>query len=346
MSQIDASLVKQLRERSGAGIMDCKQALIQSDGNLEAASDWLRKKGLAAAARRSGRTAGEGVVAIDISADARVGTMIELNSETDFVARNQQFQDLATEIVQLTQGGGELDRIKQSQLPGREYSVADLIASLAGTIGENLILRRSARLAVGPKGMVGYYIHNALGPDMGKIGVLIGLDESKDESKDSPKDEDSPGSSLSSSSGHQPSSSGNYRSQLQTLGKQLAMHIAAARPQVIASGDIAPATLAREREILTEQAQASDKPAAVIEKMVEGRLRKYYEEVALLEQSFMIDSSQRVKEVLAQASKELGITIEVRQFYCFALGAGGEDSAPPAPSAVLPADKDSVLRSS
>lgn len=308
MAQVDASLVKQLRQASGAGIMDCKQALLQSAGDLEAAGNWLRKKGLAEAARRSARVAGEGVIAVAVSADTRTAAMIELNSETDFAARNQQFQDLASTTVQLALGRAatELDQLKQTPFPGKPHSVTEEVASLAATIGENLILRRLALLDSGRSGVAGYYVHNALGPDMGKIGVLVGLDFAS------------------------PSLPDTVRSRLKVLGRQLAMHIAAARPLVVASGDVDPAMLARERDILTEQARALGKSEAVIEKVTEGRLRKYYQEVALLEQPFMLDDKLYVKQVIANASQELEGAVGIRWFDCFTLGSGGEDVSSPA----------------
>ncbi|MSO89288.1 MAG: elongation factor Ts [Rhodospirillaceae bacterium] len=294
MAEITASLVKDLREKTGAGMMDCKRALAGTAGDLERAVDWLRKKGLAAAAKKAGRIAADGLVAV--ATDGKAGALVEINSETDFVARNEAFQDFARNLGLLALTvGGDVERLKSASYPGGG-TVADVLTTLVATIGENMALRRSVALSV-KQGVVAGYTHSSVAPGLGKIGVLVGIE-----------------------------STGNPE-RLAALGKQLAMHVAAANPQALDIGSVDPAMLERERAVLTEQAKTSGKPAAVIEKMVEGRVRKYYQDVVLLEQAFVIDGETRVGAAVDAVAKELGTPVKVIAFQRFALGEGIERSA-------------------
>ena len=290
MAEVTAALVKQLREQTGAGMMDCKSALTQTDGDLEAATDWLRKKGLAAAAKKASRLASEGLIGLE--AAARRGALVEVNSETDFVARNQDFQNLVRTVAGLALGaGGDLERLLQSTVPATGRTVADEITQTVAVIGEHITLRRSAAVEVG-EGVIGTYVHQALAPGLGRIGVLVGLQSAGDPE------------------------------QLQTLGKQLAMHVAAAKPLAVSIDRLELAAIERERAIHAEQARASGKPDAIIEKMVDGRMRKYYEEVVLLEQPFVVDPDLKVKDAIDRVAESLGSSITVTEFVRFALGEG------------------------
>jgi elongation factor Ts len=291
MAEITASLVKELREKTGAGMMDCKRALGETQGDIEGAVDWLRKKGLAAAAKKAGRIAAEGLVGVATSGNA--GAVVEVNSETDFVARNEAFQNFVRQVADLTLANGEIEAVKAAAFPGSARNVAEELTHLVATIGENMSLRRVLRLQVA-KGAVVSYVHNALAPGLGKIGVLVALASAGDAGK------------------------------LAALGKQLAMHVAAANPQFLTIADVDKASLDRERDVLREQAKASGKPDAIIDKMVEGRLRKYYEEVVLLEQLFVIDGETRIAKVVEAAAKEAGAPIAIAAFARFALGEGIE----------------------
>jgi len=291
MAEITASLVKELREKTGAGMMDCKRALGETQGDIEGAVDWLRKKGLAAAAKKAGRIAAEGLVGVATSGTA--GAVVEVNSETDFVARNEAFQNFVRQVADLTLANGEIEAVKAAAFPGSGRNVAEELTHLVATIGENMNLRRVLRLQVA-KGAVVSYVHNALAPGLGKIGVLVALASAGDAGK------------------------------LAALGKQLAMHVAAANPQFLTIADVDKASLDRERDVLREQAKASGKPDAIIDKMVEGRLRKYYEEVVLLEQLFVIDGETRIAKVVEAAAKEAGAPIAIAAFARFALGEGIE----------------------
>lgn len=291
MAEITASLIKDLREKTGAGMMDCKKALTEVAGELEAAVDWLRKKGLASAAKKAGRTAAEGLIAVAVSGNK--GAIVELNAETDFVARNEQFQKLATDIatVAVTSATNDVEAIKTQKLGGT--TVAEAITGAISTIGENMNLRRASVLSV-DQGVVCSYIHSAVAPGLGKIGVLVALKSTGDAAK------------------------------LQEVGKQVAMHIAAARPEALNREAVDSSKLDRERAVLTEQASGSGKPAEVIEKMVEGRIRKYYEEVVLLEQLFVIDGKTKISDFIATAAKEIGAPIELSAFERYQLGEGIE----------------------
>lgn len=291
MAEITAALVKELREKSGAGMMDCKRALTESGGDLEAAVDWLRKKGLAAAAKKAGRIAAEGL--IGVASSGKTGAAVEVNSETDFVARNDAFQDYVRNVATVALGaGGDVEKLKASAYPGGG-TAADALTALVAKIGENMSLRRTASLTV-KDGAVATYMHSAVSPGLGKIGVLVALESAGDKEK------------------------------LLALGKQIAMHIAAANPQALDITSVDPAALMREKAVLTEQASASGKPAAVIEKMVEGRVRKYYEETVLLEQVYVVDGESRVKDVIAKLAKELGTAVVCTGFVRYALGEGIE----------------------
>jgi len=294
MAEISATLVKELREKTGAGMMDCKKALAETAGDLEQAVDWLRKKGLAAAAKKSGRVAAEGLIGAKV--EGKAGALVEINTETDFAARNDQFQELARTIasVSLAQGG-DLERIKAAPYPGTGRNVADEITNAVARIGENLVLRRAAGLSV-KQGVVAGYVHNAIGPWLGKIGVLVALESSADPAK------------------------------LEEFGRQIAMHVAAARPDAVTTADVDPVAVARERAVLTEQSQASGKPPEIVAKMVEGRLRKYYQDVVLLEQTWVIDGESKVSAVVEQTAKTLGAPIAIKGFVRFALGEGVEKS--------------------
>ena len=292
MSAITAALVKELREKTGAGMMDCKKALTETDGDMEAAVDWLRKKGLAAAAKKAGRTASEGLVGLQI--DGPKGALVEVNSETDFVSRNETFQSFVKTTSELAMGAdGSVEALAALDYPGTGRTVAEELTHLIATIGENMSLRRTASLSVG-SGVVAGYIHGAVVPDMGKIGVLVALESTADAGA------------------------------LAEFGRQLAMHVAATRPESLSVEDLDPALLNREREVLSEQARASGKPENIIEKMVEGRLRKYYQEVVLLEQTFVIDGESKVASAVEAKSKELGAPIAVTGFARFTLGEGIE----------------------
>ena len=272
MAEITAALVKELREKTGAGMMDCKKALNETGGDIELAVDWLRKKGLAAAAKKSGRVAAEGLVGV--ASAPRIAAMVEVNAETDFVARNESFQDFVASVAQIAlQIGDDVEAIKTAMLPtGR--SVADEITHLIATIGENMSLRRARVLRV-PSGVVATYVHQALRPGLGKIGVLAAIE--------APSESDA----------------------LEMLGRQVGMHVAATSPTALDINSVDPATLERERAVLTEKARATGKPDAIIEKMVEGQVRKFYEDVVLLEQVWVHDGESRVKAVVQKAGATL-----------------------------------------
>ncbi|WP_114391780.1 translation elongation factor Ts [Oleisolibacter albus] len=295
MAEITASLVKDLREKTGAGMMDCKKALNETQGDLEAAIDWLRKKGLAAAAKKAGRVAAEGLVGV--ASTGTVGAAVEVNAETDFVARNETFQAYVSKVTELAlAGNGDAEALKAVAFPGTGRTVAEELTHLVATIGENMNLRRAAKLSV-TDGVVATYVHNALVAGLGKIGVLVALESTGDKAK------------------------------LAELGKQLAMHIAAARPEALDIADVDTSALDRERAVLSEQARASGKPEEIIAKMVEGRIRKYYEEVVLLEQVYVIDGETKVRKVIENAAKAVGAPVKLTGFVRFVLGEGIEKEA-------------------
>jgi len=290
MAEISASLVKELRERTGAGMMDCKKALTEAAGDIEAAVDALRKKGLAAAAKKAGRTAADGLIGMAL--EPGKGALVEVNAETDFVARNEAFQTLVTQITALAiAADGDVEALRQTVIPATGKTVADSITDAISVIGENINLRRTAVLAVAP-GVVAGYLHQQAAPGLGRMGVLVALQSAGDAGA------------------------------LDVFGKQLAMHIAATNPQSITIADLDPALVDRERNIFADQARASGKPETIIEKMVEGRLRKFYEESVLLEQTWVMDTDKKVKDALADAAKAADAPVTVVGFVRMALGEG------------------------
>lgn len=292
MAEITAALVKELREKSGAGMMDCKKALAETGGDIEAAVDWLRTKGLAAAAKKAGRVAAEGLIGVAV--DRTRGALIEVNAETDFVARNETFQAFVAESAKLVlKVGGDLEKLKTAAYPGTGRTVAEEITHLIATIGENMSLRRAAVAEVA-KGAIGSYVHNQVAPGLGKIGVLVALESSGDAAK------------------------------VEGLAKQVAMHVAAANPQSVDRTGLDAHVLERERAVLAEQAKASGKPAEIVDKMVEGRIRKFYEEVCLIDQTFVIDGESKVGQVIEKTGKEAGGAIVCKGFVRYALGEGIE----------------------
>ena len=289
MAQVTAAQVKDLREKTGAGMMDCKTALAETGGDMEGAIDWLRKKGLSAAAKKSGRLAAEGLVGVAVK--GLTGAVVEVNSETDFVALNNDFQSFVRAVVEVAVGiGGDAATVAKAAFPGGG-TVAEKVNEMIATIGENMNLRRAARLSVG-QGVVATYVHNALAEGVGKIAVLVALE------------------------------SAAPASDLEALGKQLAMHVAAANPQAVSRDQVDTAMLDRERAILADQARASGKPENIIDKMVEGRLRRFYEENCLLEQIFVIDNETKVSDAIDAVAKKAGHPIAVKGIVRFALGEG------------------------
>jgi elongation factor Ts len=289
---ITAQMVKELREKTGVGMMDCKTALQENDGDIEAAIDWLRTKGLAKAAKKAGRVAAEGLIGI-ADGEGRAA-IIELNAETDFVARNDQFQALGSAIAAAALGtDGALAAVAAAELPGTGKSVETAITDAIATIGENMALRRSDVLSV-ETGVVASYIHSAVAPGLGKIGVIVALESVGDKAK------------------------------LSALGRQIAMHIAAASPLAVDVGDLDAQTIERERAVFAEQARESGKPENIIEKMVEGRLRKFYEESVLLKQTFVIDGENTVEAVLKAAETDIGAPVAIAGFIVYRLGEGIE----------------------
>ena len=290
MATITATMVKDLREKTGAGMMDCKAALNEAQGDMEVAVDWLRAKGLAKAAKKAGRVAAEGL--IGLAADAKQAALVEVNSETDFVARNQKFQEMVSAIAAAAlKVKGDVDKLAAAKYGSGKATVAETVKEMIGSIGENMTLRRAAHLSAA-KGVVASYMHNTIAPGLGKIGVIVAL-----ESSGKPE-------------------------VLKSFGRQIAMHIAAANPQAVTIDSLDKAVIERERAVLTEQAKESGKPAQVIEKMVEGRLRKFYEEVVLLAQAFVHDPETTVANALAEAEKAAGAPIKITGFYRYALGEG------------------------
>jgi elongation factor Ts len=287
---ITAQQVKDLRDATGVGMIDCKKALAETGGDMEAAIDWLRTRGLAKAAKKAGRVAAEGLVGV--VTEGSKGAIVEVNSETDFVARNEQFQSLVANIARLAlTANGDLAVLSETGYPGTGRSVSSELTNAIATIGENMNLRRAAAITVND-GVVGSYVHNAVKPGLGKLGIIVGLE-----------------------------SSGN-KDVLAGLGKQLAMHIANTSPLSVSPDDLDADVVARERAIFIEQARGSGKPEAIIEKMVEGRVRKYYEEVTLLAQTFVIDGETVVADVIKAAEKDAGAPIRVTGFVRYALGEG------------------------
>ncbi|MGO9986868.1 MAG: translation elongation factor Ts [Rhodomicrobium sp.] len=290
MAAISAGMVKELRDKTGAGMMDCKTALAESNGEMEAAIDWLRAKGLSKAAKKADRIAAEGL--IGVASAAKIGALVEVNSETDFVARNAEFQNVVAQIAKLAlKAGGDVEKLAAMEFPKKKISVADYLKELVGTIGENMSLRRTAALKV-KDGVVATYVHNQATPGMGKMGVLVALESAGDKDK------------------------------LNEIGRQVAMHVAATNPLALKDEDVDPETLERERAIFTEQAKESGKPEKVIKQMIEGRIKKFYQEVILLKQAFVINPDQTVEQAVKEAEKAVGAPIAIKAFVRYELGEG------------------------
>ena len=289
---ITASMVKELRDQTGAGMMDCKTALAETGGNMEEAVDWLRKKGIAKADKKAGRTAAEGL--IGVASKGAKGVVVEVNSETDFVARNEAFQSLVRGVTQAALGtDGSVEAVGAATYPDGSKTVTEQVREAVATIGENMALRRSAMLSVG-EGVVATYIHNQVADGLGKLGVLVAMESAGDKEK------------------------------LNQFGRQIAMHVAATNPLALTADQVDAATVEREKAIFSDQARASGKPDNIIEKMVEGRLRKFYEEVVLLKQAFVINPDLTVEKALAEAEKDFGAPAKIVGFVRFALGEGIE----------------------
>ena len=292
MAQITAALVKKLREKTGVGMMDCKKALGEADGDLNAAVDWLRTKGLASAAKKAGRIASEGLVGMAV--DGKKGALVEVNSETDFVARNDTFQAFVSTLAKLAlTTGSDLGALKAAEFPGSGRTVSEELTVMISTIGENINLRRIETVLV-TTGAVGSYMHNAIGDGVGKIGVLVGFESDADAAA------------------------------FEVTGKQIAMHVAAANPQSIGRDDLDQELVQRERDVLSQQARDSGKPEEIIDKMVEGRMRKFYEESCLVDQTFVIDGESKVGKVLEQVASDVGTPIFISKFARYSLGEGLE----------------------
>ena len=295
MAEITASLVKALRDKTGAGMMDCKAALTETKGDIEEAIDWLRKKGLSKAAKKADRVAADGLIGVTVK--GKTGALVEVNSETDFVARNAQFQELVRGIASLAPAAkGDLAKLNAAGYPGKGVSVDEHLKAMIATIGENMSLRRAKRLAVA-KGAVVAYMHSALAPGLGKIGVLVAL------------------------------GSDALADKLNAAGRNLAMHVAAANPRYLDTTSVDAKDLERERGVLREQAKASGKPDNIIDKMVEGRLKKFYEDTVLLEQIYVVDGESRVGKVVESVAKDSGTPLKLAGFARFALGEGIEKEA-------------------
>src|SRR6202047_350537 len=292
---ISASMVKELRDQTGAGMMDCQAALSESDGNLEAAVDWLRKKGLSKAAKKAGRVAAEGLIGVAVSANK--GVVVEVNSETDFVARNDLFQGLVKMIANVALGTGpDVDKILAAKAGA--ITIAEAIADTIAKVGENMTLRRAAELSVG-KGVVASYVHNSVVDGLGRIGVIVALE------------------------------SAGKTDELKAFGRMVAMHVASANPQAIDPSGLDPATVEREKSVLGEKFKAQGKPANVIEKIVESGLKTFYKEVCLLDQPFIFDDKKSVAQAIKESEAKVGAPIKVTGFVRYALGEGidrpGED---------------------
>ncbi|PDQ20245.1 elongation factor Ts [Mesorhizobium sanjuanii] len=288
---ISAAQVKELRDLTGAGMMDCKMALNETNGNMEEAVDWLRKKGISKADKKAGRTAAEGLIGVD--SGVREAAVVEVNSETDFVARNAAFQEIVANVAKVALAYGKTEAVAAAKYPGSDKSVTEIIKDAVGTIGENLGFRRSAKLTV-PHGAVATYVHNAVADGLGKLGVLVAIE-----------------------------TTGNEHA-ANAFARQVAMHVAATNPMALTAEQIDPAAVEREKAIFSDQARQSGKPEAIIEKMVEGRMRKFYEEVVLLKQAFVLNPDITVEKALKDAEKEIGAPAKITAYLRFALGEGIE----------------------
>ena len=292
MAEITAALVKSLREKTGAGMMDCKKALAENNADMEAAVDWLRAKGLSKAAKKAGRTAAEGLVGVATNGTA--GAIVEVNAETDFVARNELFQQAVSAISHIAlEKAGDHDAVLKAKAPDDDGTVEEMLVNLVAKIGENMALRRTAGISVSD-GVVAPYIHNAAADGIGKIGVLVALESTAD------------------------------KAELLELGRKIAMHVAAARPLAATTDELDPEIVEKERAILTEQAKESGKPDNVIEKMVEGRIRKFFQESVLIEQAFVMDPDQTVGKFLEASANELGAEVTLKGFIKYEVGEGIE----------------------
>jgi elongation factor Ts len=295
MAEITAALVKDLREKTGAGMMDCKKALTENGGDIEAATDWLRTKGLSQAGKKADRVAAEGVVALALRKDGKgmTGAVIELNAETDFVGRNETFQGVARKVAAVAlETGDNVEAVRAARTADGE-EVQMLVTNLIATIGENMAVRRTAKLSVA-EGSVSAYVHNAVAPEVGKLGVLVALEGAADQTA------------------------------MQELGRKIAMHVAATNPLSLSSEDLDPAAVAKERAILVEKAREQGRPDNMIDKIVDGQISKFQREVVLLEQPFVMNPDQTIKALIADSGKELGAEIKMTGFVRLALGEGVE----------------------
>ena len=293
MSEVTASLVKELRDKTGAGMMDCKNALVETNGNIEESIDWLRKKGISGAEKKSARVAADGVIAVSINTDA--ATLVEINSETDFVSRNPDFQKFAKNISEIALLHGQtIEELKKAKYLDSGKSVEEALTDLIGLIGENIVLRRSSLLKNTNNNIFSSYIHGQVNEGLGKIGVILSLESNIANDK------------------------------IENLGKQIAMHIAASKPMAISSDDVDPEVIERERSILVEQAKDSGKPDNIIEKMVDGRISKFFSEITLLDQTWVIDGESKVSKIIKDLEKDLSCNILIKDFKYFVLGEGIE----------------------
>jgi elongation factor Ts len=295
MAEITAALVKDLREKTGAGMIDCKKALTENNGDFEAATDWLRTKGLSQAGKKADRVAAEGVVAVALRKDGKgmTGAVIELNAETDFVGRNETFQGVARKVAAVAlETGDNVEAVRAARTADGE-EVQMLVTNLIATIGENMAVRRTAKLSVA-EGSVSAYVHNAVAPEVGKLGVLVALEGAADQAA------------------------------MQELGRKIAMHVAATNPLSLSSEDLDPAAVAKERAILVEKAREQGRPDNMIDKIVDGQISKFQREVVLLEQPFVMNPDQTIKALIADSGKELGAEIKMTGFVRLALGEGVE----------------------
>lgn len=296
MTTITAAMVKELREKTGVGMMDCKKALTENNGDMDAAIDWLRTKGLSKAAKKADRIAAEGLVGV--TADGKSGAVVEVNSETDFVARNEKFQEMVAAISKLSQeAGGDTAKLMAMSFPGTSDTVEAYVKEMIATIGENMTVRRAATLSV-ENGIVSDYVHNKISDGLGKIGVLVALESTGDAAK------------------------------LADFGRQLAMHIAAASPLALTPDELDQAAIEKERAIYVEQGKESGKPPEIVEKMVEGRLRKeFFQQVVLMQQAFVIDGKTKIEDAVKTAEKDVGAPIKITGFIRYGLGEGIEKAA-------------------
>ena len=293
MSEVTASLVKELRDKTGAGMMDCKNALVETNGNIEESIDWLRKKGISGAEKKSARVAADGVIAVSINTDA--AALVEINSETDFVSRNPDFQKFAKNISEIALINGQtIEELKKAKYLDSGKSVEEALTDLIGLIGENIVLRRSSILKNTNNNIFSSYIHGQVNEGLGKIGVILSLESNITSDK------------------------------IENLGKQVAMHIAASKPMAISSDNVDPEVIERERSILVEQAKDSGKPDNIIEKMVDGRISKFFSEITLLDQTWVIDGESKVSKIIQDLEKDLSCNILIKDFKYFVLGEGIE----------------------